>query len=664
MTEKETAEKQSNKEPKILLKERFEIDFNAPLSKFNTNNSTAYKATDISDKKKPMFALISNAKTPPRLSVLPAMRSIKHSSIIKLVDYGIVFDKTQNKECFALIYKEPQGPKILDVPAERIKSLIKDKQKFIEVLQTLFSALETLNGHKIAHRAIRPDNLYFANDNLDSIVLGDCLSCFPGYAQPCAYEPIEMAIADPIAKGDGSSKDDFYSLGASLLALISKKELCTNTSPETIIASKANSSSYYYLSSSIEVPSYLESIIKGLLNDDASQRWQYVELTNSINDKEYLNKKSDYRKPNKPLTIDGIKYNNCTAVALYLSKNQTQALDIINSKVFFEWIKKTSQVDERKKELVSLLEENALHNITPEILIAKTCILLAPSLPIIYKSLSCFPQGLPKSIYYSSLYLQSKVAELKDLIESDIINFWYSKQEDLRPPASLSEYKNYLNNNAFGFGLPRIAYDYDDDIPCYSPLVGMFFVNTLGGVLRALEKNSDNIDYLYDSNIIAYFRCKLGQRFDPIIKEINSHDDKQKRLSILKFYVDIQNKFGPKKLTKILEKMIEFCQPLIEAYHNKKIQQEIKNKVKKVATTGLLLNLYDIIENKKSIDYDNDNYHKAKSLAISLRAEKKIITNSQSQSLESIKKVGIKLVTIFSILIAVIMLIASMLLHI
>ena len=57
------------------------------------------------------------------------------------------------------------------------------------------------------HRAIRPDNMFLAENDGASVMFGDCVCSPPGWGQPAALEPIEMAMTPNWARGSGTVAD-------------------------------------------------------------------------------------------------------------------------------------------------------------------------------------------------------------------------------------------------------------------------------------------------------------------------------------------------------------------------------------------------------------------------------------------------------------------------
>lgn len=89
----------------FLIKERFEVLFDSPLPQHNANDALAYKVSDRINPKRELFALVCSNETSPRLSLIPYLKSIDNSHIMKLVDYGIAVCPPHNIQQMALIYQ-------------------------------------------------------------------------------------------------------------------------------------------------------------------------------------------------------------------------------------------------------------------------------------------------------------------------------------------------------------------------------------------------------------------------------------------------------------------------------------------------------------------------------------------------------------------------------
>ena len=635
---------------KVLLKERYDINFNAPLENLNSNGARAYKVSDRIDTRRELFALICNRETCPRSSLLPYVKSIDHPNIMKLVEYGIIRDPIQKSNCIALIYVLPQGGKMLDHLDEL--NLKVNHSRLKHIILGLISAAEALKGYGIIHRSIRPDNLFFRNKDCTEVIVGDCLASFPAYHQPAAYETIESLMAMPAGRGNGTEKNDIYAIGATCLSLLYGKELLSDLSVSEVIRLKMKKGSFNILSTEEKIPTGLVSVFKGLLADDNNARWNFIQTYNYLEGKTpYIASHNLQEKLKRSLTINGEKCSSAKEVAYALYLNPNDGWEIIKSGKLLEWVKNGLENDEiysHIEKLVSQTDESSSH----DMVISQICILLDHAAPIHIRDISVFPDGASKAIYYCMQH-NINLNNFHDLFNSELIRNWYLEQPDLRTPMNLSELRININRKDIGYGLERIIYELDEDLPCLSPLLGEEYVNTGARVLKALDANYPNIKgeiRPYDKNIIAFLRCKLGKKIDGIILDLNTNKEGMQISAIIRLYADMQKKYGPVQLINLGQWLSSISKPVIESYHNLKLQKKIEKDLAKVAKSGKIIEICQALEDPEIKEKDTEMFRKVKKEIISLLSEKNKLLTQNGRIIEEAKENAIKFASILAVM--------------
>lgn len=634
----------------FLLKERYEINFDVPLSNFDANGSQAYKVTDRIDPRRELFALICGTETAPRSSYFAYLKSMDHPNIMKLVEYGSIKHPVKNIRSIALIYITPLGGKVLDSADEVDYKSSPSKLK--PVITGLMAAVEALRGYNITHRAIRPANIFYKNKEKTEVVVGDCLTGFPAFYQPPAYETVESLMSMPAGRGNGTDKNDIYAVGASCISILLGKELLTDMTLPEIIRLKLRKGSYYTLTRDEKIPNQYVTLLKGLLSDDIAARWNFVQSYNYFEGKanSFANQIVAER-PKRSLSINGEKNYSRQEVALALSTYQDEAFELIKNGKVSEWIKNGLEDEKTYAEIDKLIKQYAESD-NREILIAKICILIDHHAPIRIQDLSLFPDGSPKAIFYC-MKNHLDLKNFHDLFNSDLIRMWYFEQESLRSPANAGEFKIYVNRNDLGYGLDRIMYDFDEDLPCVSPLIGDEFVNTAPRILKALDNNYPNIKgrtLPFDRNIIAFLRCKMGKKIDGILIDLNTKKEELKISAIIRLYTDMQNKYGPVQLTNLSKWLSNISQPLIKSYHNIKLQKALERELLKVSKEGKLIDICNLLENPEARKKDKDQYLMAVKEIHSLIMEKNRLITGGFKLDEEAVELGSKFAAILAVL--------------
>ena len=556
----------------FLLKERFEIRFDQPLPKLDSNGALAYEVKDNINPQRNLFALICGSETSPRLSYLPYMKSIDAPNILKLIEYGIVTNK-EGIETIALIYNKPNGPRAdsFEGAAEKISA-----DTFKSLSLSLLSACDVLKTFGLTHRSIRLNNIFYKDPSRKELVLGDCLACFPGMYEPSIYETIENTLCLPQSKGDGLIEHDLYSAGVVLLSLVLNHEVKSDFSNSEMARQKLKNSSFVFLSNNEKINTHASIILRSLLDDNQENRCDYSRLYNFYEGKTTTFSTGEvYDRSTRALTVNGEKCYTSKSAALTMLTNPDYGIEVIQSGKLLEWIK--SGLENEK--LYSKIEKQILaekENPDKNVLLARICIYLDHTLPLKCGDFYLFPDGLAKTIYYHKKNNIS-LSSLQTLITTDILKLWYQEQPSSRAPSNAGEFKLYLSRNDYGYGFDRIMYDFDENLPCLSPLTGTTFVNTPSRLLKSLDRFKGDYQTLpFDKNIIAYLRCKMGKKIDGILIDINANQDSLKIGAVIRLYANIQNKNGPAQLINLTQWLANISKPLIQSYHNIKYQKYLE----------------------------------------------------------------------------------------
>ena len=644
---------------KFLVKERFEIDYSQPLPWLDCNGAKAYRVIDRIDTKRGLFALLCSNKTCPRSTILPYIKSLECRSLMKLVEFGIVTWLPEKSRNLALIYKIPYG-KVFEGGKTTLD--IRNSEKFKSTLISLLSAIEALKNYNITHRAIRADNLYYANADKTEIMIGDCCASFPGFHQPSAYETIENMLSIPEGRGNGNEKNDIYAIGAVMMALYLGHELGSDLSTPELLRIKLKKGSYQALLADDHIPNQISPILRNLLNDNTENRLNYLQAYNLLDGKSgSYNSSSLGDRPKRTISFNGEKFYNARDFAIAISTTPEDAYELVKSGKLLDWIKNGLENEKLAGKIEKLLAAFPEGTTSLDIIISKICILLAPDLPVKLNNLCLFPDGTPKAIFYA-LRNNTETKIFHELFSGELIKLWYQEQEHMRSPANAAEFRIYINRQDIGYGLERIMYDFDDDIPCVSPLLGDEFVNSPTRILRALDNTYARQivkSMPYDRNIIAYLRCKMGKKIDGILTDLATNKDYLQASAILRLYTSMQNKFGPAQLPHLSQWLASSSVAIIKSFHNLKYQKFLERELLKINKNGKLHELCDILEDEEARNKDKANYTKAVSDINFLLAEKNKLINNSSKLDDDASTLAIR----FTSLLAVMVMLASFLFY-
>lgn len=633
------------------LKERYIINYTEPLGNLGMNGGKAYKADDRIDKDRSLFALICGKDTAPRHSVLPYIKAIKSPYLMDLIEYGTVV-LPDDSMAMALIYQQPLGGKVADDPELPFRE---DIGKIQSLWFNLLSSLQELYSCGITHRAIRLENLFYADAEKKTVILGDCAAAFPAYYQPAVYETVESMMAKNESRGNGSSKNDIYALAVTGLFLYQGKESGTDLSSEELLEFKLKKGSFAAILGSTKLPIAFSNILRGMMSDVPDLRWNISYMLDILENKPgKINYTSGPENTKKAFTFGEQKYYTPSDVAHALIKSPKEAYELYTSGKITDWIKNSLENEEMALSLERAIKSSTDNTPNHELSVAKICIFLAPHFPIIFGNTSLFPNALSKSIYYAQTHHED-LNDYSRLCNSDLIRLWYMNQDDIRTPANIGEIKNYVANPALGFGLDRVMYEFDEDIPCTSKLVENDYICTPTRVLKVLNNNYNNSqDKPYDNNLIAYLRCKMGKKIDGIIIDINSKIPALEASAALRLYTTMQNKFGPQQLPKLAQWISICSMPLIKSYHNLKYQKFLEKELIKVNKSGKLYEILDLLENEEARKKDNSEYNIARKTVKKLLSEKNMIISHDGKWEEAARELAIRSACFIAVIVMII----------
>lgn len=647
----------SGENDKFLMKERFEIDFSEHLTWLDNNSAKAYPVTDRIDSTRRLFALVCDNETSPRLSILPYLKSIDNPALMKLIEYGTIIYSPEKSHNMALIYEMPTGGKVFEDGVSHI-DLQTSTEKFRKITLSLAGVVDVFKGLGITHRAIRPDNLYYRDDEKTEIVIGDCAASFPAYHQPPMYETIESLMADRQARGNGTDKNDMYSVGMTLLSLVIGKDIAKDLSAPEILRQKIRKGSFTFASSLEKIPNQYVAVFKGMLHDNVESRWGYNYIFNELEGKPNShNSQNHEEKAKRALTINAEKVYTPSEVVYMMHSNIDEAYDLIVQGKITDWIKSSLEDEKLAAKFDSLTKQEQASGGNKDLTVARAGILLCPNMPIRYKGIVFFPDGIAKAVFLQFKY-QKNVDTFVEVFGSDLIKIWYQEQDTLRSSANTTEFKLYILRREIGYGIERIIYDIDGDIPCISPLFGQELVYGPQQVLKALNNafSDQNISKApYDRTIIAFLRCRMGKKIENILADLNSSREELKAAAIMHLYANMQNKYGPAKLTNLTAWLGNYLKIIIKIYHNRKYQKYLEKELLKLSKNGKIYEIVELLENEHALEKDRIDYANVLNEANLLMNERNKILSNSSKLDDEARDAALR----FASILAIVMMTAS-----
>ena len=266
------------------------------------------------------------------------------------------------------------------------------------IMDPLVVGIRSMGAIDHPHRAINPANVFFMDEAMTIVALGDCTTVPPGYDQPRLFEPIDRSMAARGGRGLGGMPDDIYALGVTLVILMLRYNPVANISDEDMLAMKMEQGSYAAICGNARLPIPLLEPLRGMLHDTVEERWGLDQLIGWMDGhKQPTLRQIPIVKSDFPYRYESRDHYTPRTLSRSLSRHRETALDVIRDEALIGWLRKGVKDAGRADGIKAALEIAALHKDdiqgTDDYIITKACMVLDPQSPIQYKGFSFMPDG-------------------------------------------------------------------------------------------------------------------------------------------------------------------------------------------------------------------------------------------------------------------------------
>ncbi len=612
----------------VLVNGRYAVHPDRELADLNVGPAKAFAATELRDTSRPVFALLSDTRYPPRFDLVQIVRRIDHQNLVRVIDWGVVPWPTDHTHKAAVVLERPKGGKVLPSLSAEIMPF-KEEALIRRVIHPMTQVLSECYYQGISHRNIRPDNLFYDGaPDVAPIMLGDGLSSPAGVAQAIGYETIDCGMADPAGRGEGDSRNDLYALGVTMIALLLGHCPFRGMSDEEILQKKMELGSYHAMLGDIRVSLTVMEVLRGLLNDDVNERWGVDNLDKWVGGRRLSPKQQIMpAKAGRPLEFAGKEHYMARDVAEAFSRNWDAAIGVVSEGTLDHWLRR-SLADESRTEAVKIAKEfgRDMDDSSKDAMLARVCIALDPLAPLRLRAFRATLDGVGQLI--SSRHNEEAICDLfRQLMRENLLAFWMDMRQHPAPDhfrfVSLYEKtRPYLERPAIGQGIERAVYDLDPTSPCRSPLLQNEFVVTMDQLLPALERaaasNPGNAVNLVDRHVAAFITARMKASIASHLRELEEAatpiDAALASTRILAAVQDNTVTHNAPAICAAAAAMLEVC---ADRYYNLSRRKAVVVELKKTAKAGIIRDLLTVIDNQEDLSADLTRYQFAVSEYVS-----------------------------------------------
>lgn len=601
-----------------VLGDRFIIDGSKPLPELDSPNAKAYLAEDRRDLSRQLFALVCIPGMPVRTRAMRLLKNLPGTGTLELVEWNTAFWPILGRRTMIIVMERPLGGRVLEqLQSGAVRLTEYDIPR--RVVQPIYEGLKHLNSVGVAHRAVRPDNLFFADRERQEIVLGDCFTSPPGFDQPLVFEPLERSMANQAGRGHGSVVDDMFALGASMVVLTLGHNPIEKMKADDLLFRRTNLGSYAAICGNARVPMSLLEPLRGLLSDIPQERWGLTEVELWLNGRKQtpLQKKAA-KKADTPYRFSGRDHLNIRTLAHAFNRNIPEAVKTLREETFHAWLKRAVDGGALSETLKGYVDTADFHKDnfqgSEEYLVARVVASMDPIGPMRYKGMSLCLDGFGPMLA-SEMIRDGNVQVLAEIINRDIYQFWVGERsvvlDSLERAQELAQIKAWLVINDPGYGVERCLYESNHGINCQSDLVVDDCVIVIEDLLPALDAAANHVEGRarpMDRHITAFIAARFNEDIHPHLRALASTKESNAVVGMLSLLAFLQWKLRVQPLYGLASWVGGVLGPAINSFHSRTTRREIEREIPKLVRKGSLPELFDLVDNAEKRLEDQDGY--------------------------------------------------------
>lgn len=603
-----------------VLRDRYVIDGGRPVPEMDTASAKAYAVVDRQNQGEQLVGLVCSPGIPVRADLLERLKDQSNRGLLQVIEWDAIDWPPVGGKTICIVYEKPLGGRVIDSIAQG-KARISEYDVVNRLIEPLVACVSSLETMAQPHRAIRPGNFYFLDEARTTIVLGDCCSGPPGFSQPPIFETIERCTASPSGRGFGTSADDIYALGVSVIITLLGYNPARDKRLSEMLAIKLERGSYAAICGNSRIPIALVEPLRGMLNDDEAARWTTEEINSWLDGRKRTpQQRKGQPRAETPYIFASRPHTSPRALAYEFSRDPDEMVRTIKSDENFEtWIRRSLGDDELADRIGFIIEQAKLANGTPLAepanVAARICSMLDPKGPIRFQRYAMMPDSLPYALPVEVMANDNKQL-MADLISNDVYDGWLKAQEKSQPDYLLWQ-RNFVQCKRFlaikepGYGIERCLYEMNKGMACQSPVLKNRYVTTIRELLPALDITASEVDSEVrplDRHVMAFIAARFDEDIQPHLRALGSSDEQRRTIGMLSLLAFIQWKTNIQALHGLTSWVGGLLQPAINSYHSRTTRKEIEKAIPQLVRQGSLPELFNLIDNAEKRRIDDDGF--------------------------------------------------------
>ncbi|HLB06518.1 MAG TPA: hypothetical protein VJN41_02395 [Alphaproteobacteria bacterium] len=609
------------------LPSRFRIAFEESDAGLSQPLARAYAAEDGRKEHEALYALALDPAVAGRSALLRTLMDLRNPHLQRVLAYGMAEKGRNGERALVVVLEKPLGGRLVHDPSLGFQAW-REEAVLGRALPALVDALAPLHERGLAHRALRPDNLFYSDAARTTLVAGECVSGPPGASQPPVFEPIEQALADPFGRAEGDPTCDYFALGVTLLSLLKGGVPSAERPTGESNLARLVHGSYRVLLGEIRVSYAMADLLAGLLSDDPARRWGEAEVRRWLA-KEPVEPPAPTARARalRPYRFLERDFFEARPLAQALADNWEEARRALETARFGTWLER----DLNDPDAASAADAIRAHadaskgarKIGEDETIARICLALDPSAPIRYRQMSALAGGLgPWLAEAARRHDEEAMQTAAQVIACALpVRALEARSDPTAPVDGLAalfrKLDALLHEPGLGFGIERCLYELNPGLSCRSPVVAERAALSVADLLRALEDAAARLGSELnpvDRHVAAFIASRLAIPASGGQAAKGNAGVRLERLAGLRLLALAQvraRKEAPERagaLPQLCAVMVRRLAPALSGFRSKRLRVKMRERLAGAASQGSLADLLNLLLDPDLVRRDTEGF--------------------------------------------------------
>jgi len=214
-------------------------------------------------------------------------------------------------------------------------------------------------------------------------------------------------------------------------------------------------------------------------------------------------------------------------------------------------------------------------------------------------------------------------SRIAQIVLGQLPMFWVNAQPETKADHQnliqvSDQMRTYIEKSEIGMGVERCVYEFNQGMPCNSPIVRNYFCLSTEDIMRALDEvgnisSARRPEVPMDRHMAAFLAARYRRISESQMEGIADREDHSRQyMALLSLYATIQAKVNLRSLPGLCNWMAHLLSDLIERFHNRPLRKRLREELKKGVEDGDLFKLNRLIDNQDALKKDQQGFDQAR----------------------------------------------------